>query len=484
MNAKHVMVVADSCYAGSLLTRDSESRLPTGEDHMIWLQRMAKLKARTALTSGGLEPVLDRGGGDHSVFAKAFLDALRENDDILDGNGLFNKVKHFVVKKSKQVPRYADVTSPKHDGGDFLLVPKPLQMTLTITEQAVLPDTLFRGKQIDDMLLECQAHYDANRLTTGRGGNAADCYEEVLQQDRGNREALDGLSAIKNRYRDWAEKALKQGRFDRAESYIAKIELFNPEGETVFELKEQLLKAQNRHDPVAKTKPVAPKSRPSQQLVGEMIPIKAGCFQMGSPKDEKYRKVVERLHEVCVEDFKLGKFEVTQAQWQAVMGKNPSYVQECTDCPVEQVSWRQVRDYLEKLYSRTGQRYRLPTEAEWEYACRGGRLGERYCGGNDIDAVAWYYPNRGEKTHPVGTKQANAFGVYDMSGNVTEWTCSTYDKVYSGGEKLCADENDDGARVLRGGSWIDKPSNVRAAKRNSGGRDHQSKFVGFRLAQD
>ncbi len=142
--------------------------------------------------------------------------------------------------------------------------------------------------------------------------------------------------------------------------------------------------------------------------------------------------------------------------------------------------------YIDKLNELTHKRYRLPTEEEWEYACRGGRPGERYCGGDAVDAVAWDEENSGGRTHPVGQKQANGFGLSDMSGNVWEWTCSVYDAVYSynGGQHRCADQFDSGDRALRGGSWRVGSGDVRAADRNWYTPTHQYDDYGFRLARD
>ncbi len=156
---------------------------------------------------------------------------------------------------------------------------------------------------------------------------------------------------------------------------------------------------------------------------------------MGSPETEKGRSDDERQHQVRIKGFEMAKTPVTQSQWKAVMGNNPSRFQGCDDCPVEWVSWNDAMQYIEKLNALTGGGYRLPTEAEWEYAGRGGRAGELYCGGNNLDAVAWHSGNGGGKTHPVGQKAPNGYGLYDMSGNVWEWTCSRYDKGYGGGEK-------------------------------------------------
>ena len=161
-----------------------------------------------------------------------------------------------------------------------------------------------------------------------------------------------------------------------------------------------------------------------RKAVGEMVALKGGCFQMGDTFDGGDKSA----NKVCVGDFKMGKYEVTQGQWKEVMGNNPSSYSLCgDDCPVEQVSWDDVQAFIRKLNSRFGKEYRLPTEAEWEFAARSGGEQEKYSGGNDIDVVAWYDANSGKKTHPVGQKLANGLALYDMSGNVWEWVNDMYE---------------------------------------------------------
>ena len=192
------------------------------------------------------------------------------------------------------------------------------------------------------------------------------------------------------------------------------------------------------------------------------------------------------VHRVTVAAFAIGRYEVTQGQWKAVMGNNPSMSTECgDDCPVEQVSYDNIQGYIARLNRLTAGRYRLPTEAEWEYACRAGGNHE-YCGSDDADEVGWYIGNSGIRTHIVGIKQANTFGLYDMSGNVMEWTCSAYTKNgngYDGSEKLCTDD----ARVesvIRGGSWFSARALLRSANSTWGLRDFGHFNLGFRLAHD
>jgi len=135
----------------------------------------------------------------------------------------------------------------------------------------------------------------------------------------------------------------------------------------------------------------------------EFVWVPNGCFQMGSSSGEKGRDSDEGpVHRVCVDGFWIGKYEVTQGQWQKVMGNNPSYFKKGSNYPVEQVSWDDCQSFIKKLNRQSRKTFRLPTEAEWEYAARGGRSGEKYAGGNDVDRVAWYSGNSGGSTHPVG----------------------------------------------------------------------------------
>lgn len=219
----------------------------------------------------------------------------------------------------------------------------------------------------------------------------------------------------------------------------------------------------------------------------EMVVIPAGSFDMGGSGSSE-----SPVHRVSVRSFAVGRTEVTQGQWRAVMGNNPSGFSTCgADCPVEQVSWNDAQEYVRKLSAQTGKTYRLPSEAEWEYACRAGGRHE-YCGGDHLDAVGWYGAyatptgNSGETTNPVARKQANAFGLYDMSGNVWEWTEDCWNASYNGapgdGSAWTTGECSLG-RVLRGGSWLNIPQIARAAIRLRNDTTYRSFNLGFRLAR-
>ena len=193
----------------------------------------------------------------------------------------------------------------------------------------------------------------------------------------------------------------------------------------------------------------------------EMVKVEAGTFMMGATSEMKNPYDDEKpVHQVTLtNDYYMGKYEVTQALWQVVMGKNPSYFKG-DNLPVNYVRWKDCQRFISKLNSMTGRKFRLPTEAEWEYAARGGKKsrGYQYSGSSNISDVAWYDGNSGDKTHPVGTKQANELGIYDMTGNVLEWCQDWYGSYYSSSQTNPTGATSGSRHVNRGGSWH---SNVR-----------------------
>ena len=217
----------------------------------------------------------------------------------------------------------------------------------------------------------------------------------------------------------------------------------------------------------------------------EFVSVPAGSLVMGSPAGEEGRDFDERQHEVRISrGFWIGRYEVTQGEWEAVMGANPSGFDECgARCPVERVSWFDVQDFIGRLNEREtgrGYRYRLPTEAEWEYAARAGTTGARY---GELEEIAWYWGNSGGRTHPVGEKRANAWGLHDVLGNVQEWTADWY-----GGYPLSLVTDPQGPgtgsyRVLRGGSCQYAARNVRSALRNFDSPGGRNITFGLRLVR-
>jgi formylglycine-generating enzyme required for sulfatase activity len=216
----------------------------------------------------------------------------------------------------------------------------------------------------------------------------------------------------------------------------------------------------------------------------EMVVIPAGRFLMGSPESELGRSPDEGPQRwVDVPRFAMGKFEVTQGQWQALMGSNPSHFKDCgLNCPVENVSWNDVQEFVRRLNQRTGQNYRLPSEAEWEYATRAGTT-TAYSWGDRFDGNR---ANNGSRTVAVGNYPANAFGLHDMHGNVWEWVQDVWHDSYSGapsGGFAWTTVGDPSQSVLRGGSWVDSPQNLRAAVRSRIAPDFRYNNTGFRIAR-
>ena len=213
----------------------------------------------------------------------------------------------------------------------------------------------------------------------------------------------------------------------------------------------------------------------------KMIAVKGGTFQMGS--DDGYNAV----HQVTLSDYYIGETEVTQELWNAVMGSNPSNFTGNMQHPVEQVSWDDCQTFIYKLNQLTGETFRLPTEAQWEYAARGGNKskGYTYSGSNEIDDVAWYYSNSSRTTHPthpVKTKAPNELGIYDMTGNVYEW-CSDWYGAYSSAAQTDPTGPATGSfRVSRGGSWFSYASRCRVADRDYYTPAASCSFLGLRLA--
>ena len=214
----------------------------------------------------------------------------------------------------------------------------------------------------------------------------------------------------------------------------------------------------------------------------EFVRVPGGCFQMGDTFGD-VESVESPLHEVCVDGFWMGKTEVTQGQWQTIMGDNPSKFKRGDKYPVEQVSWVTAQEYIQKLTRQSGKRYRLPTEAEWEYAARNGGKEEKYAGGNNVDALAWYDGNSGKSPHPVAQKNPNGLGLYDMSGNVWEWCQDWYEKNYytSSPRNNPGGSSSGSIRVTRGGSWYNSAKLSLSSFRSgfSPGKSHFN--LGFRL---
>jgi formylglycine-generating enzyme required for sulfatase activity len=239
----------------------------------------------------------------------------------------------------------------------------------------------------------------------------------------------------------------------------------------------------------AASEPAAGKVWAEPKTGMKFVWVPSGCFIMGgssaSDKEEQHAFEEQPVHKVCVKGFWMGRYEVTQAQYQQVMNKNPSHFPG-SDKPVEQVSWGDALKFAEEMGNSTGTQIRLPSEAEWEYACRAGGAHKMYCGpGVRPDRLAWYIQNSGKQTHAVGQLTPNDWGLYDMSGNVMELTQDCENESYRGApaDGSAWESGNCGSHVTRGGSWTSIPANVRAAVRSDIDSDIPFYIYGFRVVR-
>ena len=217
----------------------------------------------------------------------------------------------------------------------------------------------------------------------------------------------------------------------------------------------------------------------------KMIAVAGGTFTMGATSEQQnYDNDEKQTHTVTLSDYYIGETEVTQELWVAVMGSNPSWFTGNMQRPVEYVSWDDCQTFIRKLNELTGANFRLPTEAEWEFAARGGRnsRGYQYSGSSNLGDVAWYRDNSSSTTHPVKTKSPNELGIYDMSGNVYEW-CQDWKGPYSSSSQTNPTGPSKGSgRVNRGGSWYNVACYCRSANRNCNPPNNRYYSLGLRLA--
>jgi formylglycine-generating enzyme required for sulfatase activity/peptidoglycan hydrolase-like protein with peptidoglycan-binding domain len=385
IRAKHVMVVADSCYSGTL-TRDTRG-IEVRPKESDYISKTHGKKSRTVLASGGLEPVSDSGGSGHSVFAKAFMDALRDNQGVIDGLDVFAYVRKQVRLNADQVPNYANIRYAGHEvGGDFL----------------------------------------------------------------------------------FARKLERRSEASMAKPTVAAI---------------QPTPVPQPSSPVQPAVGIYPKTYKTGDIFKdctdcpEMVVIPSGSFHMGDLsgeglKEERPVRTVNIRYR-----FAVGKYEVTQAEWQAVMGWNPSKFKGERN-PVERVSWNEAKEFVRELSAKTGKTYRLLSEAEWEYMARAGST-TKYPWGNSF--ASSQAKGGGGHGVPVGSYRPNAFGVYDTVGNVHEWTEDCWHNSYEGATadgRAWTTGGNCSRRVLRGvsgngrGSW------------NADRDERYFDFTGFDLVDD
>lgn len=369
--------------------------------------------------------------------------------------------------------------------------------------------------QVAAMLAECNALLLDIETDLESVQRTAGCYQRVLQLDPSSQVAADGLARSVDRLVEVGIRGVSERNAELTKRAVSLLGKLAPEHPQRASIQHDLELLQRR-------------------LLPEMVALDGGCYLMGSPVDEPGREEDERSHQVCVEPFEIGKHEVTVEDFERFVNatgyrtdaergiggvagcwaldrdvrdepwsyrdwaswrKPNKYQQQVDDHPVSCVSWHDAQAYAKWLSDETGRSFRLPTEAEWEYAARAGSTGAHYwddlstsCRHANVADVGWKdgfdCHDGNEWTASIGQYAANPWGLHDIMGNLWEWTCSVYESQYSGKELRCSPEANSEPRAMRGGAWNSGETSVRSAYRNRFFPEARYNFVGFRLAQD
>ncbi len=565
MKARHVLLVSDSCYSGTLF--GTTRALPPVIDNKHYLG-LYNDRSRWGLTSGNREPVADLGGGKHSIFANQLLKELRRSDRAFFSiRDVYTRIAPVIANNSEQHPICRPIQGVGDEGGEFVFVrvaggtvvtdkpipAKPVKKTgmLTVQTEPAKATVYINGsneglapiriQDLDPGLFTIEARktgyqihkeearvragrstelllvLDANVVPMGRlyvSATPSDAQIRILNIEPRYAEGMElepgryHLEVSRNNFHTasrWVElKADEKLKVEVALVEVEKEPL--PPKEIIKEVIREKIVVKEVIVEVPKEiiveVPVSAEPKPSGPFLGpswkepitgmEFIWIKGGCYKMGSPASEAGRDGDEQQHKVCVDGFYLGKKEVSQAEWQEIMGSNPSKYKTSNSLPVERVSWDDAQVFLGKL-TDSDKVFRLPSEAEWEYAARAGSSTPFFTGAALSSKQANYdgnhpYGNTAKGKYPrktmrVGSYPANGWGLYDMHGNVWEWVNDWYGEEYytSSPQKNPAGPSSSWYRVIRGGGWYSFAKGCRSANRDWNTPDENGVNIGFRV---
>ncbi len=502
IKARHVLLISDSCFSGSLL-----ARVPTKEAAGAFKDWIQKPSRHVFVSGGGL--VSDGKAGENSPFAAEILAQLRQNEEEAINIEIFaNRVAINVRHNYDQLAELSALQGSGHQGGQFVFLKK---QTDTDDWESALRRNAKAG------FLAYRRKYPKGRYIKMVGPKLDELEEEEAWREAKNRHTLSGYIKYLDQYEGVGKHSADAGAeldlIEQAEEQEEKASV-----ERIARERSAQTEAEQARKRLAQA--AAEKIKLERLLAPEMIFVAGGSFQMGS--ENKEAEADEHPHPVIIDDFRIGKYPVTVEQFaKFVEGaaykttaerENGSYFRDGkawklksgvfwkhgvtgvlrpaaeNNHPVIHVSWDDAVAYCGWLKKETGEAFRLPTEAEWEYAARGGKKSKDfiYSGGNNIGEVAWYWKNDGDNTHPVGTMNANELGIYDMSGNVWEW-CADWYGSYAGSAISAAVSNPTGAvkgtyRVIRGGSWGFNAGRCRVSGRLSYTPSYRLNYLGFRVA--
>lgn len=454
IDSKHAIFLFDSCFSGSLF---SISRaIP--ED----IKYNTAKPVRQFITSGSENETVP----DVSIFRQMFVSALdgeadTDKDGYITGSelGYFMQKSVIIYSKGAQHPQYGKIRNPNLDKGDFVFASNSTNNSIPDVPSPTPPVVHPRDFSLHD--LETQAEWSLELIKMKKGFKDVKSYQDSSYPS--NLKVTAWQRFIKrfsedNPYTDEDSSLLKEAKknlkyWETREG--KKIVISKEAGNTL-----------------------------TNSIDMKFAYIPTGTFIMGSDSGKSNEMPV---HSVTIGGFYMQTTEVTQKQWEEVMGNNPSHFSECGDgCPVEQVSWNDAHNFIKNINEREGgEKYRLPTEAEWEYACRAGSTTKYSYGDSENELInyAWYVSNSEDETHSVGEKKPNAWGLYDMNGNVWEWCNGLYEKYTSVSSNNPVGSAGGNARITRGGSWTSYPQYLRSSYRSSAAPAFRFYNIGFRLVR-
>ncbi|MEM7513737.1 MAG: SUMF1/EgtB/PvdO family nonheme iron enzyme [Bacteroidota bacterium] len=484
MKAHHIFLIIDSCFSGTFFT-------PT-RSHS---SKYDKEPSRYAITSGAEEIVPDGPEGHNSPFAQSLLTYLEGQQEPAIGAGkLFEEIKKRI--SGNQKPQGNRLNTGKLFPGEFIFYRRenPEQKEERAYQQAIKLDT---EKAWDAFIEECE-----------RGVYPGKYLEVAEEQLRlvGEKRKWERIKEFPSLYdlRRFIRNNSVSPFLGEAERLYEKLKN-NPEELEIDFVKtfEDALKDETNSNSPPKVNPTSKElnGHPFLKTLGlEMVKVEGGSFMMGGEGEYDGKPI----HQVSLKDFHIGKYPVTQAQWEKVMGENPSHFKGDLQRPVEMVSWGDCHQFIKKLNQQTGRKFRLPSEAEWEFAARGGKLskGFIYAGSDQPEEVGWLWrtPEDGKdsvrlfldkflgisgKTHSVGQKDPNELGLYDMSGNVWEWCADDWHDNYKkapDNSSAWIDQPRAETRVVRGGSWFVNDDGCSVAFRLNYRPSYLKSDIGFRLS--
>jgi formylglycine-generating enzyme required for sulfatase activity len=532
IRAKHILLISDSCFAGDFF-RGDRGIVPNITETII--KKAYQLSSRQAITSGGLEPVSDAGFGKNSIFSFFLVKTLKENQKpFLVPSEMFLDIKAGVAENADQFPLLGSLKDTGgQQGGEIVFFLRQDSRLKDLSSEALQKTKeLERLKQMERESMEIKKKEEAEILNREREvaeldakivkmkkrlGTAAenpdDSLERMLAMVRekdAQKRHLDELR--KKRQAEEAKRLaeIEELKAKKRKKLLATLEENISKYNSIVSfpffgksMQESAWKSLLAKYPSAGNLQVGDINGLKFKIAYEgiensigmkFVRIPPGTFMLGSPPDEPGHTFNEKQHQVTLtKEFYMQTTEVTQGQWKKVMGSNPSQFNKCgDDCPVEKVSWNDVQDFIHKLNQREGSGiYRLPTEAEWEYAARAGTktpFAFGRCLSTDQANFDGNYPfpkcANGEfrkKTVSVGSFSPNSWGLYDMHGNVWEWCLDWYKSYPPGSETDPTGPPKGSSRLHRGGSWFSGAGPCRSANRNFSSPEARNFDLGFRL---